>query len=138
MEIWGKEFPLLGSVLGNNILRRNEGSRTGQWEKLNCHTALTKGSTSPAGNSEAGMALQRYPPKQARRPGFCPPAANSQRMWAALGKRPNLRQGNILWLRSVSRERLSTEPSTANTPRGRGNECLGHEGGIGTTRDRFC
>lgn len=64
MEIWGKEFPFLGSVLGNNILRRNEGSRTGQWGKLNCHTALTKGSASPAGNSEAGMALQRYPPNR--------------------------------------------------------------------------
>ena len=59
MEIWVKEFPLLGSALGNNILRKNEGSRTGQWEKLSCHPALTKGSASPTGNSEAGMALQR-------------------------------------------------------------------------------
>ena len=36
-----KEFPLLGSTLGNSILRKNEGSRIVQWEKLNCHTALT-------------------------------------------------------------------------------------------------
>ena len=36
-----KEFPLLGHTLGNSILRKNEGGRIVQWEKLNCPTALT-------------------------------------------------------------------------------------------------
>ena len=84
------------------------------------------------------MTLQRYPPESARGPGFYFPTANTHRMWAALGKRLNLRQRNILWLRSISREILSTETSVVNIPGGRGHECLGHEGGIGTTRDSIC
>ena len=35
-----KEFPLLGRTLGNSILRKNEGGRIVQWERLNCPTAV--------------------------------------------------------------------------------------------------
>lgn len=78
----------------------------------------------------------RDTPKQATGQGFCASTANSCWMWAALGKGLHLRQGNILWLGSG--ERLSTEPSAANTAGGGGNECLGPEGGLETTRDKIC
>jgi hypothetical protein len=44
------EGVLLEGTLGNNILKSNKGSRTGQRGKANCDTIAFEGSDDPTGN----------------------------------------------------------------------------------------
>ena len=118
-----KEFSLLGSTLGNSILRKNEGCRIVQLALQRTLKLVWPFRDTPQNQQGGRVSILR----QLTVTGCGLP-------W---GRHLTLSKGTF-WLSSISREMLSTGTSVVNIPGGRRHACLGHEGEIGTTCNRIC
>lgn len=90
-----------GGALGNNIQGRSKGSGSRQYGSLNCHPTATEGSACRTGESESGLALQRYPPN--RREGWAfilPQLAVSGCWWP--GEGISLKARDLPWAKISS------------------------------------